>query len=76
MCVKPCHAVVVGAPATLPTASTWLSFLNAATPGALSIVTIGGESVTPAPPSGMYPIRAAAVTNIGAGVTNLVAWWT
>jgi hypothetical protein len=70
----PNHAYALGAgTGTLPTASTWLSFVNGGS-GSLTITTLGGESVTLSLPSGMYPIRAAAIT--ANTMTNLVAWWS
>jgi len=55
-----------------PTATDWLSFVNSG--GSLTIKTIGGDSVVLNLPSGMYPIRAKAVTALSS-VSNIVGWW-
>ena len=70
----PLHAFAVAAPGHLPCGSTWLSWVLASGTGP-TITTVGGESITLGLTTGMYPIRAAAVTSLGAA-TNVVAWWT
>lgn len=64
-----------GSTGTFPTATEWLSFVNPS-PGtdSLTITTLGGESITLTLPSGMYPIRAVAVTAVSS-VTDIVGWW-
>lgn len=57
--------------------SSYIAFLNAATPGALVIDTVGGEqAVSILLPSGMWPIRASAIySTTSASVTNIVVFW-
>ena len=58
---------------TFPTATDWLSFVN--TNGSLTITTPGGDVVVLSLTTGMYPIRAKAVTAVSS-VTNIVGWWS
>ena len=58
---------------TFPTATHWLSFVN--TNGSLTITTPGGDTVVLSLATGMYPIRAKAVTAVSS-VTNIVGWWS
>ena len=58
---------------TFPTATQWLSFVN--TNGSLTITTPGGDAVVVSLTTGMYPIRATAVTAVSS-VTNIVGWWS
>ena len=58
---------------TFPTATEWLSFVNPS--GSLTITTPGGDKVALSLPTGMYPIRAVAVTAVSS-VTNIVGWWS
>lgn len=68
------NAFSVGAAttATFPTATQWLSFTNGGS-GSITITTLGGQSVAVALPSGMYPIRAVAVT--ANTMTAVIGWW-
>jgi hypothetical protein len=45
---------------TFPAATEWLSFVNSS--GSLTITTPGGDKIVLSLPTGMYPIRATAVT--------------
>ena len=58
---------------TFPTATHWLSLVN--TNGSLTITTPGGDTVVLSLTTGMYPIRAKAVTAVSS-VTNIVGWWS
>jgi hypothetical protein len=69
------HAVSLGSSAgSFPTATQWLSFIAGAEAG-LTITTLGGQTVSIGNlPSGIYPIRATAVTAVG-GCSAIVGWW-
>jgi hypothetical protein len=70
----PNRAFALGSsPGSFPVATDWLSFVN--TTGSLTITTRGGDAVVLSLPSGMYPIRATAVSAVSS-VTNIVGWWT
>jgi len=60
-------------PGSFPTATEWLSFVNAGG-GSVTITTPGGDKIALNLTTGMYPIRATAVTAVSS-VTNIVGWW-
>lgn len=72
------HALAITVPgsgkAALPSGCAWLSFANSASQ-VLVIDTVGGEqAVSILLPSGMWPIRAAAIYSTTT-VTSIVAYW-
>jgi hypothetical protein len=70
----PNRALALGASnGTFPTATQWLSFVNSG--GSLTITTPGGDTVLLSLPTGMYPIRATAVSAVSS-VSNIVGWWS
>ena len=60
-------------PGSFPTATEWLWFVNVGS-GSVTITTPGGDKVSLSLATGMYPIRATAVTVVSS-VTNIVGWW-
>ena len=59
---------------SFPSATQWLSFVAGAGAG-LTIMTLGGQTVSIGNlPSGVYPIRATAVTAVGGCSANVGRW--